>query len=57
MTQETAAQKIKNQHKSCTENNKTEELKGNQCMNNSTRTMKDHQQIKKYLWHGYVAQV
>ena len=27
MTQETAAQKIKNQHKSCTENNKTEELK------------------------------
>jgi len=44
MTQETAAQNIKNQHRSSIENKKTEELKrGNQCMDNSTRTLKYHQ--------------
>ena len=43
MTQETAAQKIKNQLKSSNENDKIEQIKGNQCMDNCTRTLKDHQ--------------
>jgi hypothetical protein len=43
MTQETTAQKIKNQLKTSTENDKTEKLKQNQCMDNSARTVKDHQ--------------
>jgi len=43
MTQKTAAQKIKNQLKSSNENDKTEKIKGIQCMDNCTGTLKDHQ--------------
>jgi hypothetical protein len=43
MPQETTAQKIKKQLKTSTENNKIEKLKENQCMDNSTGTVKDHQ--------------
>ena len=43
MTQETAANKIKNQLKSSNENDKIEELKGKQYMDNCTGTLKDHQ--------------
>jgi hypothetical protein len=43
MTQETAAQNIKNQLRSSTENEKTEEPKRNEFMGNSTGTLKDHQ--------------
>jgi len=43
MTEETAAQKIKNQLKSNNENDKIEGFKGNQYMDNCTRTLKDHQ--------------
>jgi hypothetical protein len=57
MTQETTAQKIKNQLKTSTENDKIEKLKENQCMNNSAGTLKDHQYTKKNPWHGYVTQV
>ena len=43
MTQETAAQKIRNQLKSSTEHEKIQELKGNQCMDNSNGNLKDRQ--------------
>ena len=43
MTEETAAQKIKNQLKSSNENDKIQGFKGNQYMDNCTRTLKDHQ--------------
>jgi hypothetical protein len=43
MTQETAAQKIKNQLKTSTENDKIKKLKENHCLDNSTGTLKDHQ--------------
>jgi hypothetical protein len=43
MTQETAAQNIKNQLKSSNENKKIEELKGNERMDNFTGAVKDHQ--------------
>jgi hypothetical protein len=43
MTQETAAQNIKNQHKSSIENKKIEEFKRQRCMDNSAGTLKDHQ--------------
>jgi len=43
MMQETAAQTIKNKLKSSSENEKIEDFRGNQCMDNSTRTLEDHQ--------------
>jgi len=43
MKRGTAAQNIKNRHKSSIENEKTEELRVNPGMDNSTRTLEDHQ--------------
>jgi hypothetical protein len=43
MTQETAAQKIKNQLKSSNKNERAEKIKGNQCKDNCTETLKNHQ--------------
>jgi hypothetical protein len=58
MTEETASKYIKNQLKSSTENEKMEELKQKPMHGKfSTRTLQDHQQIKKSPWSGYVAQV
>jgi len=46
MKEETASQNIKTQLKVSSENEKIEVLKSNQCMDNSSRSLKDHLQIK-----------
>jgi len=58
MTEETASKYIRNQLQSSTGNEKVEELTRKPLHGQfSTRTLQDHQQIKKSLWSGYVAQV
>jgi len=45
MTKETAAQNIKNQHKSSIENKKIEEFKRQQCMDNSAGTVSRYRKV------------
>lgn len=42
--------------KSSIENEKIEELKRKPILDNSTGNLKDHQQIKKNSWRGYITQ-
>jgi hypothetical protein len=57
MTQETVAQNIKNQLKSSTGNEKVEKRKRKTTHWQFYRDLKDHQQIKRSPWCGYVAQI
>jgi hypothetical protein len=56
MTQQAVAHNIKNRLKFRTKNEKIEELKKKQHMDNSAGNLKEYQQIRTNPWCGYVAQ-